>query len=306
MRIANHKKRFSMGTRHSRPRHSTAWVFLATLCILPLVSFTVWLANGHLAREVYCSIQRDWFISLNLALNTWPAEIWSNLTLLGDATVLIPLLSVIIIWRPQAWAATLAAAPVASLLSVTMKKIAAVPRPAAFLDQDQFTLIGHALKGSNSFPSGHSLTIFTGVVAVLVILLPQSRNRRYWLMLIAACLVAVTVALSRVAVGAHWPLDVLGGALCGLIAGFAGAALTQRYQKWWRLAPDSFSRCIVGGVVMLLSLSLIDRALDNPLVEIVLWLSALCGMSASIWLMRACLNRLRSNKARGNSAYSHE
>jgi len=293
------KKRFTMETRHSRYRFRTGWIFLAALAGLPLLSFTLWLGYGPLAREEYCAFQRDVFISLNLALNTWPAQFWSNLTLLGDAGVLIPLLSLIIIWRPQAWAATIAAAPVASLLSVILKHIAAVPRPAAFLGQDQFTVIGHALTASNSFPSGHSLTIFTGVIAVLVVLFPQSPTWRYWLILIAAGLAAVTVALSRVAVGAHWPLDVVGGALCGLIAGLAGVALTRRYQKWWRLPPGSTGRCIAGALIMFLCLSLIKRAAEDPQVGIVLWLSALSGMTASIWLMRACLDRVRSaNKGR--------
>jgi len=268
-------------------------MILAALAVISLFSFSLWLGYGAHAREGYCSIQRNGFIALNQALNTWPAQFWSNLTLLGDAGVLIPLLSLIIIWRPQAWAATIAAAPIASLLSVSLKHIAAVPRPAAFIGQDHFTVIGHALRASNSFPSGHSLTIFTGVIAVLVVLLPQSPNWRYWLLLIAAALVAVTVALSRVAVGAHWPLDVVGGALCGLIAGLAGAALTRRYQKWWRLSPGSTARCIVGALIMLLCLSLIDRALEDPAEGFVLWLSALCGMTASIWLMKACLERLR-------------
>ena len=274
---------------------------MVILAVLPLLFFTLWLGYGPLAREEYCTIQRDMFISLNHVLNTWPSQFWSNLTLLGDAGVLISLLSLIIIWRPQAWAATIAAAPVASLLSVTLKHIAAVPRPAAVLAQDQFTIIGHTLRASNSFPSGHSLTIFTGVVAVLVVLFPRSPTWRYWLMLIVASIVAVSVALSRVAVGAHWPLDVVGGALCGLIAGLAGAALTRRYQKWWRLSPGSTSRCIVGTLILMLCLSLINRALEDPSEGFVLWPSALCGMTASLWQMKACLERLRSGN-RGQHA----
>lgn len=276
----------------------TLWVLLCTFSVFSLGLLIVWLSGWQFDREGYTAVQRDWFITLNHLLNAWPAQAWANLTLMGDASVLIPLLSPLILWRAQAWAAILAAAPIASIFSVTGKHLAAVPRPAALLDQDQFTVIGHVLSAKNSFPSGHSITIFTGIVAVLAILYPRQFSWRYLLILTAGLFIAVTVGMSRVAVGAHWPLDVLGGMVCGMIAGLNGAALAQRYQKWWRLSPDSLARCVVGVLLLLLSLSLVDRALDKPAVSVVLWLSALCGMSAAIWLMKSCLLRFHPSDKR--------
>jgi membrane-associated phospholipid phosphatase len=269
-----------------------------------VVLLVAWLSDWDLVRTGYWTIQRDWFIALNLALTAWPGQVWSNLTLLGDATVLIPLLSLLIIWRPQAWAAMLAAAPVALVLSLTVKHLAVVPRPAAVLDRHLFTIIGETLSAHNSFPSGHAVTIFAGVTAVLVTLILPPRSWRYWILLIAALLVTVTVGLSRIAIGAHWPLDVPVGALFGLIAGLSGAALARRYQKWWQILPGSTGRCVLGTVVLLSSISLMHRALENPLDGLALWLSGLCGTITSIWLMRGCLRCFRLDEKRRRNSHT--
>lgn len=60
----------------------------------------------------------------------------------------------------------------------------------------------------NSMPSGHSADIFTSAV-LLCLLLP-----RPWMRL-AAMFWALAVALSRVALGKHWPMDVVAGAAVG-------------------------------------------------------------------------------------------
>jgi NhaP-type Na+/H+ or K+/H+ antiporter len=96
-----------------------------------------------------------------------------------------------------------------------------VPRPAAVLG-DTINVIGQRLN-KGSFPSGHTATAFT-LVAVLGAYLRSDRQLAG--MLVAAAL----IGLSRVAVGAHWPLDVLGGALMGWCSGFAGVWLLQRME----------------------------------------------------------------------------
>lgn len=61
-----------------------------------------------------------------------------------------------------------------------------------------------------SFPSGHAqdAVVFWGYLAIVV--------RRRW-MYILAPLVALLVAFSRIYLGVHWPQDVIGGIVIGLI-----------------------------------------------------------------------------------------
>lgn len=59
---------------------------------------------------------------------------------------------------------------------------------------------------SFSFPSGHATNIFTAMVFM------TARYRRYWFAFVP---VAFIIAYSRVYVGVHYPLDVIGGAFLG-------------------------------------------------------------------------------------------
>ncbi len=277
------------GRKFAGSQTGNAWVLMSAL-LMVCGLLIAWSSGWHFDADVYTGYQGELFVTLNRALNTLPAPVWSNLTLLGDASVLIPLLSPLLLWRPQAWAAVLAAVPVASILSVTVKHLAAVPRPAAVLDHHLFTVIGDTLTARTSFPSGHTLTVFTGTVAVLAVLTPRQFSWRYSALLLGGGLLAVMVGLSRVAVGAHWPLDVLGGALCGLIAGLSGAAVTELYPRWWRLPPGSLGRCLVGVALTAVSLALVKRVWDEPTGAVTLELSDLFCLIATLGLMRTCLS----------------
>ncbi|HMD68023.1 MAG TPA: phosphatase PAP2 family protein [Chitinivibrionales bacterium] len=81
-------------------------------------------------------------------------------------------------------------------------------------------------KGSESFPSSHAANMFAQ--ATLFSLL--YRRRRVW---ITAFAFAAVIAFSRVYVGAHYPLDVFGGAVFGMMAGgivYAGYCFA--IKKW--------------------------------------------------------------------------
>ncbi|WP_153411065.1 phosphatase PAP2 family protein [Nocardia macrotermitis] len=71
-----------------------------------------------------------------------------------------------------------------------------------------------------SFPSNHTVVVFAMAVALLVV------NRRLG---IWAFVAATIMGISRVYVGAHYPHDVLAGAIVGVVVGYFTAILLRRY-----------------------------------------------------------------------------
>ncbi len=110
--------------------------------------------------------------------------------------------------RCRVLAATITmATAVALFVSVTLRPLVARPRPEA----------GDLAGQLDSFPSGHImlLVIVAGLLPVAIAVLSD----RFWIIRPARLLLTVAVLASashRVANGAHWPSDVVGGALLGL------------------------------------------------------------------------------------------
>ncbi|MDR2092245.1 MAG: phosphatase PAP2 family protein [Azoarcus sp.] len=167
---------------------------------------------------------RALFLLGNAAAAGWlPASAWAGITNIGSTLGAFALLVPTLARWPRWVAAALLASPFASLYTHAIKILAELPRPAAVLPPEAFHLIGLPLR-SNSFPSGHTLTVFVlaGVLAFC------TRRPLAWL----AVPVAALIAFSRIAVGAHWPLDLLGGAAGGWIAAAMGCAWSARWRFW--------------------------------------------------------------------------
>lgn len=161
-----------------------AWSFPALTLLAMLGGVILW--DGGVAHLSACPAQQMAFLAVNGGSTILPAWFWYGLTGLGDAAVLMPALALLTLRKPQAWAAVVASVPTAALMSVLGKHWSAVARPAAVLDASSFTLIGEALR-YNSFPSGHSITVFAAAAAVLATLLPSPRTSRARLLLAARC-----------------------------------------------------------------------------------------------------------------------
>ncbi|WP_349571197.1 bifunctional DedA family/phosphatase PAP2 family protein [Azotobacter salinestris] len=107
---------------------------------------------------------------------------------------------------------------------------------------------------SYSLPSGHSSAAFAFflTLGILAGRGQTPRMRLTWLLL--ACLPAVTIALSRVYLGVHWPTDVIAGGL--LAGGFCALSLALVQRKtplegvdariWWLIVPLCLA--LLGGI----------------------------------------------------------
>ena len=91
-----------------------------------------------------------------------------------------------------------------------LKSYFSIPRPAGILSLDEFYQFGDILK-SRGFPSGHSSTAFSLLGTFFY---TCDNNKQGWLFFSAALL----IAFSRVAIGVHWPADILVGSMIGLVA----------------------------------------------------------------------------------------
>lgn len=157
------------------------------------------------------------FLFLNDLLYFEPTSIWLNITLFGDAAMLMVLVLPFIARRPDLIWSALLAAMVATLLVNGGKEFFLIDRPPNVLAMDQFHQFGNRF-GALSFPSGHTAAAF--VLAGVVAMLPFSNQARLGILLIA-----VLIGLSRIAVGAHWPLDVAAGMVVGWGSAIIGVNL---------------------------------------------------------------------------------
>ncbi len=105
------------------------------------------------------------------------------------------------------------------VISSTMKLSFKAERP--FVTYPYIKNVGPKV-GPNSFPSGHTTQAFALATSVSIAY-PK------WYVIVPASIYSVGVGYSRMHLGAHYPRDVLAGA----IIGSGSAFLSHRLSKWF-------------------------------------------------------------------------
>jgi len=186
-----------------------------------------------------------------LMVNQWPrmtgSWLWANITIFGDTLVIFCLALPFVGRRPDLIWGLILAALIATLLVHGMKGILDVGRPVSVIANEQLTLIGYIAR-ANSFPSGHTAGAFS--LAGILCMLPFQKPIKFFALSLAAL-----VGLSRMAVGIHWPLDVIGGMMTGWLAAIGG--LYFSHQLAWgfgRTAQRSIALLFLSSAFYLLFL----------------------------------------------------
>lgn len=229
--------------------------------------------QGTFSVDKYVQIQKNMFFFLNSKLSQFPATIF-NLTQFGDALVSLSFLSIFAIYSPKIWEGLISASLVSCIICSCLKELFSVPRPAAVFNNIDFVIIGTKLSGRNSLPSGHAITVFTVLTVLLFAFMPQKlKHKILWFSFIM--IVGLIFSFTRIGVGAHYPLDVIIGAIIGYISGLLGMLINEKYKIWNTVNDKKHYPILIILLFLFGCVALVSRMMTDNLIIYYLSLIAL-------------------------------
>jgi undecaprenyl-diphosphatase len=174
-----------------------------------LVGALVLAACGLLARSAVTELETSIFNAVNDLPQRLYAVVWPSMQY--GTFITIPVLSLIAFAfrRFRLGLAMLLAGVSVYLIALVVKETVERGRPGGLIDGVEAREVFGA--ESLGFPSGHA-----AVAASLTVVVAAHLSRRW---AIAAAILAFAVMFGRMYVGAHLPLDLVGGAALGAMAG---------------------------------------------------------------------------------------
>jgi membrane-associated phospholipid phosphatase len=199
-------------------------------------------------------LSASWMVLIHSS-PVFPTWFWSFFNLGGDAWVALLMLlwlerrpGEITSWVMKTWL-------LGAVLSQSFKHLFPMPRPAYLLGKEQLSLIDQPPLVGGSMPSGHALAaICCGLILIAVLKVRGFKS----LSLFCVGLVSSLVAWSRVAVGAHWPLDVFAGAALAFFV-LVISSFWERRNSW-----NPWFKSNVGGMFLIVLHLLIAAHLIQP------------------------------------------
>lgn len=192
--------------------------------------------------------------------------IGSFITVFGEQTILIILLSVVLYTYDKNKGFAICGSVVISLLSMgVLKAVIRAPRPFSVLTEIEGKRLATAT--GYSFPSGHT----TGAAALYSSFALAIKKRK---VSITCAIIIVLVGLSRLYLGVHWPLDVAAGLILGIVLSLIFYPI---FEKVASNLDNKFKFSIIVGIVgslsalimgTLLHLNVIDKTAFSDLMKL--------------------------------------
>lgn len=207
------------------------------------------------------TINQSLFLVLNSALYIPIEFIWLNISAFGDPEVIAILLLPIIARRPDIiWAAFIANS--ITIFSVELaKKYFALPRPPVILDYDRFHQIGNLI-GVDSFPSDHTAVVFS-ITAVVILLVKQQ-----WIK-ITIVLCACLIALSQIAIGSSWPIDIFAGVIAGWLPATVGVNFAKKKYLQSILSKKILAMLLIS-IAIYMTLKIYSSEMETVILKILI------------------------------------
>jgi membrane-associated phospholipid phosphatase len=162
---------------------------------------------------------------------------------------------------------------IAALLANGMKHLIGRPRPK-FIHSGDWQMTLSWASGLDSFPSGHSTASFA-VATVLA--------RRFPLVGPLCIVIALFVALSRVLRGSHFPTDVLGGIVIGILSGFIA---TAPLRQWRASIQDGLRYAAMGASAVFALLWVLSHRMEDGMVGILFVTLGVGAVVGGLWIRK--------------------
>ena len=157
---------------------------------------------------------------------------FEGVSFLGKGGICLILLSLFLLfYRPTrrfGTAMLLGLAIGAIVCNLLLKPVIARPRPyadQASIFYQYWLTVGQNVESDKSFPSGHTTAAFDSMTPVFML-------GKKWLRLLAVCF-AVLMGIARIYLCVHFPSDVLGGMIVGILAGIIAVLIGKRLPRTW-------------------------------------------------------------------------
>lgn len=201
---------------------------------------------------------QTWGTDLNLAVQSASNGLLDTfflaLTWLGNREGFLVILTLVYWCINRSWGARLLVLTMlSSWFNEALKSLFDLPRP------DPARVRQLVSETSFGFPSNHAQT---GAVIIWGYL--AAKVRRTWFSILAVVIIFL-IGLSRIYLGIHFPQDVMGGWILGIVILLVWLRFEDRLAAWWHAQPASRQALVaIAGPLVLMFLTPADSASRYP------------------------------------------